>query len=450
MGVKNGLATALNLLRQDASSQFQEVVPIVDENTSIEAYSAPLLNNPKFMNEFCEVLVQRIIYTQFETKVFRNPLKVLEGDRIPLGYLGQEIFVNPTEGRDFDPDDFSGALKKYESDTKVQYMYINFDKQYPVTIIRQALKQAFVSWAALEEYILGITNSLYNGYYIDEYKNTKALVTNAYRSNAVQIKVLEAPTTVDLAKKFVEQVRTYFLNFQTPSSAYNAWRKVGGYGREIITFTSPEDIVMLVRNDIRANLDVNVLATAINMDKTTLLGNILPVDNFDILDKTGKVVYDGSKILGIICDATWFRIKPQDLYMDEFRNANNRSINYYLNAIKMFNYSLFANGVVFATEEPQVAITGLDFNTPEGITIEKKQTKSLEVSVTPYSANTPEITFTSGNQAYFTVEKTGDRTCKITGVAEGTTTLTAKAGNVQTQVNVTVTPNVNPLKRGRK
>lgn len=438
MSVKNGLATALNILRQDASSQFQEVVPIVDENTSIEAYSAPLLNTPKFMNEFCDVLVQRIVYTQFESKVFRNPLKVLEGDRIPLGYLGQEIFVNPTQGRDYNVNDFSGALKKYESDTKVQYMYINFDKQYPVTIVRQSLKQAFVSWTALEEYITGITNSLYNGYYIDEYRNTKALVTNAYRSNAVKINVLQAPTTVDLAKKFVEQARTYFLNFQTPSSNYNAWAKVGGYGREIVTFTSPEDIVMLVRNDIRANLDVNVLASAFNMDKTTLLGNILPVDNFDILDKEGKVVYDGSKILGIICDKAWFRIKEQDVYMDDFRNANNRSINYYLNAIKMFNYSFFANAIVFATEEPEVAITGLDFKMPEGVTLNTDETLEVTVNVTPATANNPEITFTSGNQAYYTVEKTGPRTCKITGKAQGTANLTAKAGNVQTTLSVAV------------
>lgn len=438
MGVKNGLATALNILRQDASSQFQEVVPVVDENTSIEAYSAPLLNTPKFMNEFCDVLVQRIVYTQFESKVFKNPLKVLEGDRIPLGYLGQEIFVNPTQGRDYNVDDFSGALKKYESDTKVQYMYINFDKQYPVTIIRQSLKQAFVSWTALEEYITGITNSLYNGYYIDEYRNTKALVTNAYRSNAVQINVLQAPTTVDLAKKFVEQARTYFLNFQTPSSKYNAWNKVGGYGREVVTFTNPEDIVMLVRNDIRANLDVNVLASSFNMDKTILLGNILPVDNFDILDKEGKVVYDGSKILGIICDKAWFRIKEQDVYMDDFRNANNRSINYYLNAIKMFNYSFFANGVVFATEEPEVAITGLDFKMPEGVSLNSDETLEVTVNVTPATANSPEITFTSGNQSYYTVEKTGARTCKITGKAQGTANLTAKAGNVQTTLSVTV------------
>ena len=120
MGVKNGLKISLNDIWNNASNKYQEVVPIVDDDTSIESFSAPLLNTPKFMNEFCDVLVQRIIYTQFESKVFRNPLKVLEGDRIPLGYLGQEIFINPAEGRDYDVNAFAGALKKYESNTNVQ------------------------------------------------------------------------------------------------------------------------------------------------------------------------------------------------------------------------------------------------------------------------------------------------------------------------------------------
>lgn len=442
MGVKNGLATALNVLRQDASSAFQEVVPIVDENTSIEAYSAPLLNTPKFMNEFVDVLVQRIVYTQLvDNKVFNNPLKILEGDKIPLGYLGQEIFINPAQGRDYDINDFAGALKKYETDTKVQYMYINFDKQYPVTIIRQELKQAFVSWDALDNYISGITNSLYNGYYIDEYKNTKGLVTNAYRSNAVQVEVVNELTNEARTKKFVEMARTLFLNFQTPSSKYNAWSKIGGYGREVITFTEPENIVMLIRNDIRANLDVNVLANAFNMDKTTLLGNILPVDNFDIVDKDGKVVYDGSHILGIICDKSWFRIKEQDMFMDDFRNANNRSINYYLNVIKMFNYSFFANAVVFATEIPLVPITGM---TPEKEEVEVEAGEKVKVKVTtePFNANYPTISVASSDSDIATATIDG-KEIEITGVApdtnaDGEATITVTAGNVTTSIDVVV------------
>ena len=441
MGVKNGLAIALNDLRQNASSKFQEVVPVVDENTSIEAYTAPLLNAPKLFNEFAEVLIQRIVYTKFESKVFRNPLKVLEGDKIPLGYLGQEIFVNPAEGRDFDVDDFAGALKKYEADVKVQYQYINFDKQYPVTVVRQSLKQAFVSWNALEEYISNMTNSLYNGYYIDEYRNTKALVTNAYRSNAVQIQTVTNPTTQALIKQFVKLARTYFLNFQTPSSKYNAWSKIGGYGREIVTFTNPEDIVMLVRNDIRSELDVEALSVAFNMDKTTLLGNILPVDDFSIYDKKQNLVYDGSKILAIICDKSWFRIKEQDLYMDDFRNANNRSVNMYLNAIKMFNYSFFANAIVFATEEPTVSITDMSLSKTE-LTIDAGDEATVEITTTPYSANSPTITVTSSAEAVATAEIDG-KTITITGVAsgaeaDGTATITVKAGNVTKTISVTV------------
>ena len=441
MGVKNGLAIALNDLRQNASNQYQEVVPIVDENTSIESFTAPLLNYPKLMNEFAENLIQRIVYTKFERKVFKNPLKVLEGDKIPLGYLGQEIFVNPAEGRDFDVDDFAGALRKYESDVKVQYQYINFDKQYPVTIVRQSLKQAFVSWGALEDYISNITNSLYNGYYIDEYRNTKALVTNAYRSNAVQVQVVSNPTTNALIKQFVKLARTYFLNFQTPSSKYNAWGKIGGYGREIVTFTNPEDIVMLVRNDIRSEIDVEALAVAFNMDKTTLMGNILPVDDFSIYDKNQNLVYDGSKILGIICDKSWFRIKEQDLYMDEFRNANNRSVNMYLNAIKMFKYSFFANAIVFATEEPAVTITDMTLSDTE-VTIDAGATKQVKITTTPFSANTPTITVESSTPAVATATING-KTITITGVAagenaDGEAIITVAAGNVSKTINVTI------------
>lgn len=437
MGVKNGLKISLNDIWNNASNQYQEVVPVVDDNTSIESFSAPLLNTPKFMNEFCDVLVQRIIYTQLETKVFRNPLKVLEGDRIPLGYLGQEIFINPAEGRDYDVNDFSGALKKYESDVKVQYTYINFDKQYPVTIIRQSLKQAFVSWNALDEYITGITNSLYNGYYIDEYKNTKGLVTNAYRSNAVQIEVVNALSSEAYTKAFIQKARTLFLNFQTPSSKYNAWSKVGGYGREIVTFTNPEDIVFMVTNEIRANIDVNVLASAFNIDKTTLLGNILTVDNFDITDKQGNVIFDGSKILGVIADKSWFRIKEQDMFMDDFRNANNRSINYYLNVIKMFNYSFFANAVVFATEAPTVDVTSLKFKN-DTATVEATKSIVLEVELTPPQGTTT-VTFTSGDTDVATVEKIDNRHVKVTGVSADTVTITATAGNVTGTCSVTVT-----------
>lgn len=440
MAVKKSMAKALNEVRESASEQYKNAVPQIDANTGIEQFSAPLLNLPNLLNEFCTALVQRIVYTQFEVKSFNNPLKFLEGDEIPLGYIGQEIYVNPATSRDYDINDFAGLLQKYESDTKVQYMKINFDKQYVVTVIREKIKQAMVSWNALETYIVALTNSLYNGAYIDGYNTTKALVTNAYRANAVNVKVIQAPNTKALAEAFTVEARTAFLNFQAPSSEYNAWKKVGGYGRAIETFVDPQDVVFLIRNDLRAYLDVNVLASAFNIEKADLLGRIISVNNFDLYDDKRNKIYDGSNIYGMIADRRWFRIKTQDEYLEDFRNANNRSMQYYLNIIKMYQYSLFANAVVFANKEVEVPVTAMSYNSPDGISINAGQDEGLDLALTPANANTPTITYTSSDEEVFIVEAMGDYGhCKITGTGAGTATLTAKAGNVETTVSVTVT-----------
>lgn len=443
MAIKKTMVATLNDIREKSSNQYQESVPVLQMDTAIETFAQPLLQVPNLLNEFCTALVQRIVYTQFETRRFNNPLKILEGSELPLGYIGQEIFVNPTKGRDYDINDFAGLLQKYENDTKVQYMTINFDKQYPITIIREKIKQAMTSWNDLETYISALTNSLYNGAYIDEYRTTKALVSNAYRQNAVTIKTITAPTTKETAESFTEIAREMFLNFQAPTSKFNAWKKVGGYGREIVTFTPPEDIVFIIRNDLRAKLDVSVLANAFNIDKADLMGRILTVEDFDILDGDGNVIYDGSHIYGIMCDMRWFRIKTQDMYMEDFRNANNRSMQYYLNLIKMYQYSLFANSVVFADEEPQVAITELNYNNTTEISVPVGEQEGLDIVVKPANANYPVITYESSDDTIFTVKANAnnDRRCTITGVKEGTATLTAKAGNVSTTLAVNVTTN---------
>lgn len=98
--IKEGLKTSLNAIRE-ASVQnntiYHQYVPIINDNTDIGSFGTPILTTPNVMNEFVSALVNRIVYTQFETRYFRNPLQVLEGDRIPLGYAGQEIYVNPAK-----------------------------------------------------------------------------------------------------------------------------------------------------------------------------------------------------------------------------------------------------------------------------------------------------------------------------------------------------------------
>lgn len=435
--MNESLVTSLNRIREVSSTIYHQYIPELTSDSDIGKLAQPVLNVPEVYNEFCSALVNRIVYTQFLAKAYRNPFVVLEGDALPLGYAGQEVYVNPTKGRVYNPEDFAGLLIKYEADVKVQYTHINVDVQYPVTFSRQQLKKAFTSWGDLESFIENLSNSLYNGMYIDEYNATKQLMAGAFKDNIAQYVTVSAVSDEDTAKAFVTKARELFLNFQTPSSSFNSWAKVGGEGRPVVTWTNPEDIVFVVRNDIRAFMDVNVLASAFNMDKAELLGNILTIDNFDIYAEDGTKIFDGSGILGMIADKSWFRIRRQDSWMDEFYNPNNRSIQYYLNNVKMYNASLFANHMFICTSAPSVDITALKFNETAPSVAEGGKIR-LTLTATPFQGTTT-VTFTSGTAAKATVEKIDNRTVEVTGVDAGTSLITATAGSVTGTVTVTVT-----------
>lgn len=441
MNPNASLVTAVQKVRElvvSGNANYHQYLPIIDENTDIASFGRSLLTAPtSVQNAFMSVLVNKLVYTRFESKYFRNPLRDLEGDAIPLGYAGEEIYVNPAQGRQYNVNDFAGLLQKYSADVKVQYTEVNMDLQYPVTIGRHKLKQAFRSWDDLDRFIAELSNSLYNGAYINEFQFTKGLVSSAYKSNRVQVQVVNGVNSESYAKAFVTKARELYLNMQLPSASYNAWAKVGGYGRAVMTWTDPEDIVFLIRNDVRSYIDVNVMASAFNISATDLLGRIKPIDNFDLYDDNGTKIFDGSAIIGMICDKSWFLIKSQDMYLDEFYNANNRTWQYYLNDTKMFNYSVFANGIVLATSEATVEAESYKFENATA-SINGTATINLKLISTPFEANET-VTFTSSAQAKATVEKIDNKTVAVTGVASGNSTITATGGTSGKTATCTVT-----------
>lgn len=445
MKISEGLRTSLNAIRETSianNTLYGRQIDLITPTSDISVLREPLFEDDNLMNEFMNVLIKKIVYTKVvDFKLFNNPLKFLEGEQMPLGAIGEEIFINPAEGREFNVDDFAGLLAKYEADVKVQYPYVNSDKQYPVTITREKLRTAFSSWTNLEEFVDGLTQSLYNGAYIDRYNFTKGLVTNAYLQNAVQIEQISNPSTEAQAKAFITKARELYLNMQEPTSEYNAWRKVGGYGRDVLTWSDPEDLVFLIRNDLASYIDVNVLASAFNIDKASLLGRIKYVKDFSVRDKKGNVIMDGSNILGIMADKNWFRIKNQETKTDEFYNANNRTWNVYLNDVMMYQFSLFSNALVFATALPQVTITALAVS-DDDVSVGVGKTVKVTVSTTPAQANYPEITVESSDTDIATATISG-REITITGVAsdtlaDGEATITVSAGNVSKTIAVTV------------
>ena len=356
-----GLITALNKMREMSVKDggvYHQYVPTITEDTDISKFGSVILDSnltPVYTEFFS--LLKRIAFFMIENKRFANPLSFLEGDNMPLGYAGQGVHVNPAKGREFNVKDFAGLLQKYDAEVMVEYYNVNMDRQYPVTLTRAKIKQAFTTWDDLESFINGIVNSLYNGAEIDAYNYTKALVTGAYLGKRVQVKKVSAVSDESTGKAFIKELRKLNRKFQLPSQDYNAWKLLNGdESKAITTWSNAEDIGLMVTADVEAELTVDVLAYAFNMsllDAQNFIANrVVVVDNFDIYDDEGTKIQDGSAIQGIIFDRSFFKIKTQDNEMDEFYNPNNRTWQYYLNVNKMYNTSLFANAVVLATQLP--------------------------------------------------------------------------------------------------
>lgn len=111
--IPEGLRTALNSIRETAirdNKLYSEYVEEILPSTDIGSWALPILEFPKVMNEFVPALVQQVSYIQIEKRLYRNPLSVLDGDEIPLGSIGEEIYINPVVGRRFNVDDMARII----------------------------------------------------------------------------------------------------------------------------------------------------------------------------------------------------------------------------------------------------------------------------------------------------------------------------------------------------
>lgn len=438
-----GLQTALNKMREmsvDNGSIYHQYVPVVTDSTTIGEFGAPILDsqNINVLNDFISLL-KKVVYTAVYNKTFNNPLASLEGERMPLGNWIEDVYINPAKAHAFNVNDFAAILTKYESEYAVQYFSVNSDLQYAVTITREKIRNAFTSWDQLEGLVSGMVNSLYNGAYLTRFNQAKGLIAAAYSGNNIQFENVTAVSNEATGKALLTKMRAAYNKMQIPSTKYNAWNKVKGGKLALKTWSQPEDIMVIISADVEATVSVQDLAYAFNMSKADFLGRVIVVDDFSQYNDDGTVAYDGSGIQAVICDKAFFKIKTQDFAMDEFYNAGNRTWNYFLNDVRMCNYSLFANAIVFATEasNPTIAATGIEASASSA-TVKEGENVLIPFNTTPANATTT-VTASSSAEGKATAEIVG-RKVKITGVEAGSATITISAGaGVTDTISVTVT-----------
>ena len=421
-----------NFIRNNSTEAFVQTVPAATDD-NIQTIANILFNDAyqPMLNEFVVNLINRIALTIVRNKSYSNPLSIFKKGSIPLGTDIQDIFTNPAiaEKYEFSNTAMAKLLTITDPDTHVAYYRRNRQDVYTKTISREGLQGAFVSWEKFEDFITSITTSLYSGNYIDEFEYTKDLVNGAYVNNKVIVEKVTNPTDETSSKAFLKKVRALYKKLSFPSTKYNAYSKFSGANGLIKTWTEPDRVVLIIKADAMAEVDVDALASAFNLDKANFLGRVIEVDEFD-----------SPEIVGVICDESWLQIYDNVFRFDEFYNARVMAWNEYLHAWGTYAICPFANAVVLATEEPTPA-TAVAFGT-DSVQLNLNASpayETLEITVTPANS-TDNIEFTSSKPEVFTVTKVDNTHVTLTPMSEGTGTVTATASSGQKDTaTVTVT-----------
>lgn len=333
------IITMLNTIRDNASTDYQERIPEATR-TNMESLRAAMISDDNIMvaNEFMSTLLNKLVKSVIHTKRFNNPLKGLKRTKKPIGDTVEEIYNNFLKGEEYDQSG-SKLMTRTLPDTKTVYHRMNYQMKYPVTVNRDALSKAFMSYDALDTYITNIINTLYNSAELDEYKNTMELIKSAITNKAMKTYEIADPLTSEAnAKEFIKAVKTVSRLMSFPSEEFNGYLTAQSVDtKPIKTFSRKEEQVLIIDAATETTVNVDVLASTFNMS----------VAEFNDTRKIVIDVFPDPSIRGVLVDEAFFQIYD-DLYtVASFYNGDGLYTNYWLHVWETFAYSILVNAVAF-------------------------------------------------------------------------------------------------------
>ena len=408
----NSSVDILNVIRNNATINYKNYVPVATADAeSIREIGAIIMDNPQLQNEFLSALVNRIGRVLVTSKMYDNPWSMFKKGTLEFGETIEEIFVNIAKPFQFDPNVAETNLFKREiPDVRSAFHIMNYQKYYKTTIQNDQLRQAFLSWQGITDLIAKIVDSMYTGANYDEFQTMKYMLAKHILNGRMYPVTIPAVTEANM-KSIVSTIKGVSNNYEFMSNKYN----VAG----VQNFSKKKDQYLLINSNFDATMDVEVLASAFNMDKTQFAGQRVLVDSFGSLDierlnilfaddPTYTKISESDlqaldKIPCVLVDRDWFMIFDNFYNFTEQYNGEGLYWNYWYHVWKTFSVSPFANNALFIPGVPTVESVTVS---PANATVKARQTISLSAVVqTEYLA--PQSVNWTSNTEGVTVSKGG-------------------------------------------
>lgn len=381
----------LNVIRNNASYAYQKDVPVITKEEDIPKVGEILFGNPTHSNEFINALVNRIALVRMQSATFNNPYKHLKKGYLEFGESVEDIFVGIIKAVKYDAE--KGASREFKRTLpNVQSVFhlTNWRVMYPITIEKQALRRAFTSADGVTNLITSIIDQVYQSAEYDEYLLFKYLLIKAISHGKVYPQPIDTTDMNSVAVAFRGKSNLLPIDM------------TGRFNESHVQNNTPIDRQCIFMDaDFNAKFDVEVLASAFNMNKADFIGKLHLIDDFSSFDNerfeaireesTGlEEVTAGELALmqsvkGVLLDEEWFQVYDNLFEFDETRVGSGLYWNYWLHCWKTISYSPFANAIVFVDSGA--------ISLPETITVEITGKDNSEVG-TIFTLNVKEDTAT--------------------------------------------------------
>ena len=372
----------LNTIRANASAEYQSLVPVVESETDIPKVGEVICGYPAMANQFLSALINRIASVRVKSATFNNAYAELKKGYLEFGETVEEVFVGICKAREFSVEKAeSREFKRSVPDVRSAFHIMNWRVQYPITIQEQDLQRAFMSMTGVQDMIARIVDAVYTSAEYDEFLLFKYLIIKAVSHGKMYpVSIGDGTDLKDAATQF--RGISNLLGFM--SNKYNA--------SGVTTTTPRSDQYIFMDSMFNSAFDVEVLASAFNMDKADFMGRLMLIDDFTTFDNDRfSVITAGSDqidsitdaelaimadVKGVLVDREWFQVYDNLSQMSEKYVASGLYWNYFYNVWKTVSSSPFSNAVVFVTSNANtnapatLTATVTDKTvTPEGTTI---------------------------------------------------------------------------------
>ena len=357
----------LNTIRANAPLEYQNLVPEVEVEADIPKVGDVLYGYPALANYFISALVNRIAMVRVKSATFNNAYAELKKGYLEYGETVEEVFVQIAKAREFSAEKAKDReFKRTLPDVKAAFHTMNYRVQYPITIQDEDLRMAFLDPQGVEDLIAKIVGSVDIGAEYDEYLLFKYLMIKAIAHGKMKpVSIGDGTNMNDAAVQYrgISNMLTFIKTDYNEAGVH--------------TNTSKDDQYIFMDAQYNAAYDVNVLASAFNMDKAEFMGKLKLIDDWTTFDNerfdqiragsdqieevTASELALMADVKAVLVDREWFQIYDNLAKMTEDYVASGLYWNYFYNVWKTVSYSPFSNAVVFVASTVTPDLDALTF-----------------------------------------------------------------------------------------